>query len=45
MWIMLFVLSAVVALVWFFRPRNNDLGSVSPEWLAEYRQDAESQRS
>ena len=44
MWIFIGASSGVViALLWLFRPfhRQEELGTVSAEWLAEYRQNTE----
>jgi hypothetical protein len=44
MWIIVGLIAGVVLLVRWFRSfhRNEDLGAVSGQWLAEYRQDHES---
>jgi hypothetical protein len=43
MWILIGVLSGVGTVLWLLRPlrQKEDLGTVSAEWLAEYRQDTE----
>jgi len=42
MWILIVASSVTIALVRLLRPRNADLGTVSAQWLAEYRQATES---
>ena len=40
--ILVVVLSSIAALVRLLRPRHAELGTVSAEWLAQYRQATES---
>jgi hypothetical protein len=42
MWIIIGLLSGVILLLWYSLHREEALGAVSTEWLAEYRQDHES---